>query len=159
MHTIKNLAKKISTYVAVLNNKFRNKIALVVILWLGDIRMRIAIKAAHNRHADLSFDYSDNDVNSKHIRQYIVLLDKAVMVGRGQNRRVERRERLFFINRKNFKAIRRRGWLPKNMMLDALRHNAFYFTDMKRNYQQEENNKNMARKRYANYLTKKYKAQ
>ena len=64
-------------------------------------------------------------------------------------------ERLFWINTKNFKKIRRAGWLPRTMKIEALKEKAFYVSSLERTYQEQYKAKQHAINKYITYLKSK----
>ena len=125
------------------NNKIRqyykklvSTIRQFVIKEIAKMRMRVGIKAVQAIHKYQSKKYLNPDY--KTLRQYIVLLERPVrkkkyylkrkgmklmLMYKTGNFTIE--ERLFWINTKNFKKIRRAGWLPRTMKIEALKEKAF----------------------------------
>jgi len=121
------------------NNKIRqyykklvSTIRQFVITEIAKMRMRVGIKAVQALHKYQSKKYLNPDY--KTLRQYIILLERPVrkkkyylkregmkimLMYKTGNFTIE--ERLFWINKKNFKKIRRAGWLPKAMKIEALK--------------------------------------
>jgi len=131
-----------------------------LILLYAHIRIRLGIKYTREIHKRESKPYIETQKDNKRIRNYIVLLDRIVKTKRGKNKGTLRlEEQLFWVNRQNFKSIRRAGWLPKGMHLDDLRKNAFYVSSMKRNYSEEYIAKEKAINKYINYLKEKHHIQ
>jgi len=112
--------------------------------------MRISANAADAVHRNIIKNEKYTDLNSKNIRQYIVLLELP------DKKRKKMIERLWWINRRNFKKVKRLGWLPEKMQLDDLRSKAFYYTDMKRSYPEEYQAKKRATTKYVFYLRAKH---
>ena len=129
---------------------FALKIMKPVFIYLSDTyainRMKVSVYAAKAVHRNLVSKQNYLEQNNKNIRQYIVLLELP------DKKRKKMIERLWWINRWNFKRVKRLGWLPPNMHLDELRHKAFYYTDMKRSYPEEYQAKKKAITKYVFYL-------
>lgn len=150
--------KSLVTTISQSISKLLRALLLKLVVVTGRIRMHVAVKAARTMHAHSAKQYALCDINNKRIKQYIVLLDKVEFVKskeKGKQRAV-RQERLFYINRHNFKSIKRRGWLPKNMDLGQLRYNCFYHSDMVREYSDDVAMIDDAQARYKAHLLKKY---
>lgn len=139
------MAKTIKSMIMRIKTKIKNKITLII----GKIRMRVAIKAVKEMHKAAAKHYAQADKDSKHILNYIVILDKPVKQKNGTFRI---KNQLFWINRKNFKRIRRGGWLPPQMKMDELRRKAFYVSSVTRSYTQEYIAKEKAINKYIEYL-------
>jgi len=148
-----------------LSQKFWKYLSNQKIVITARIRMRLGIKAAKEIHKLLSAKYAEQDKDSKRIKQYIVLLDRPVWKRKnyslkwvGQRLKITYQkyikieERLFWVNRQNFKKIRNEGWLPKSMHLDELKKKAFYVSSMKRNYEEEFKAIEAAMKKYIKYV-------
>ena len=124
-----------------------------IIIYITDsyaiLRMRVSVNAARTVHRYIIKNEKYNELNNKNIRQYIVLLELP------DKKRKKITERLWWINRRNFKKVKRMGWLPENMKLDELRHKAFYYTDMQRSYAEEYAAKKRATTKYVFYLRAK----
>lgn len=155
------------------NNKIRqyykklvSTIRQFVITEIAKMRMRVGIKAVQALHKYQSKKYLNPDY--KTLRQYIVLLERPVrkkkyylkrkgiklmLMYKTGNFTIE--ERLFWINKKNFKKIRRAGWLPKTMKIEALKEKAFYVSSLERTYQEQYKAKQHAIKKYITYLKSK----
>ena len=114
------------------------------------LRMRISVYATKTVHLNIIKNQKYNELNNKNIRQYIVLLELP------DKKRKKMIERLWWINRRNFKKVKRQGWLPDKMQLDELRHKAFYYTDMTRSYAAEYQAKKRATIKYVFYLRAKH---
>jgi len=56
------------------------------------------------------------------------------------------------VNRNNFRKLKRKGWMSRNLKLDDLRNKAFYVSDVKRTYQEEFAVREKASERYLEYL-------
>ena len=155
------------------NNKIRqyykklvSTIRRFVITEIAKMRMRVGIKAVQALHKYQSKKYLNPDY--KTLRQYIVLLERPVrkkkyylkrkgmkimLMYKTGNFTIE--ERLFWINKKNFKKIRRAGWLPKTMKIEALKEKAFYVSSLERTYQEQYKAKQHAITKYITYLKSK----
>lgn len=155
------------------NNKIRqyykklvSTIRQFVITEIAKMRMRVGIKAVQALHKYQSKKYLNPDY--KTLRQYIVLLERPVrkkkyylkregmkimLMYKTGNFTIE--ERLFWINKKNFKKIRRAGWLPKAMKIEALKEKAFYVSSLERTYQEQYKAKQHAITKYITYLKSK----
>ena len=155
------------------NNKIRqyykklvSTIRQFVITEIAKMRMRVGIKAVQALHKYQSKKYLNPDY--KTLRQYIVLLERPVrkkkyylkrkgmkimLMYKTGNFMIE--ERLFWINKKNFKKIRRAGWLPKAMKIEALKEKAFYVSSLERTYQEQYKAKQHAITKYITYLKSK----
>ena len=155
------------------NNKIRqyykklvSTIRQFVITEIAKMRMRVGIKAVQALHKYQSKKYLNPDY--KTLRQYIVLLERPVrkkkyylkrkgiklmLMYKTGNFTIE--ERLFWINKKNFKKIRRAGWLPKTMKIEALKEKAFYVSSLERTYQEQYKAKQHAINKYITYLKSK----
>jgi len=133
-----------SIYAAVL--KIKKKVSNRVILLIGKIRMSLGIKGATAVHRIMSKPYLDK--NNKEVRNYIVLLELPVR----KKNRIYTMERLHWVNRNNFRRIKRKGWIPKKTQLNDLRTKAFYMSDLKRSYSEEYTAREKATNRYLNYL-------
>lgn len=155
------------------NNKIRqyykklvSTIRQFVITEIAKVRMRVGIKAVQALHKYQSKKYLNPDY--KTLRQYIVLLERPVrkkkyylkrkgmkimLMYKTGNFTIE--ERLFWINKKNFKKIRRAGWLPKAMKIEALKEKAFYVSSLERSYQEQYKAKQHAITKYITYLKSK----
>ena len=155
------------------NNKIRQyykklvrTIRRFVITEIAKMRMRVGIKAVQALHKYQSKKYLNPDY--KTLRQYIVLLERPVrkkkyylkregiklkLMYKTGNFTIE--ERLFWINKKNFKKIRRAGWLPKAMKIEALKEKAFYVSSLERTYQEQYKAKQHAITKYITYLKSK----
>lgn len=155
------------------NNKIRqyykklvSTIRQFVITEIAKMRMRVGIKAVQALHKYQAKKYLNPDY--KTLRQYIVLLERPVrkkkyylkregiklkLMYKTGNFTIE--ERLFWINKKNFKKIRRAGWLPKAMKIEALKEKAFYVSSLERTYQEQYKAKQHAITKYITYLKSK----
>ena len=155
------------------NNKIRqyykklvSTIRQFVITEIAKMRMRVGIKAVQALHKYQAKKYLNPDY--KTLRQYIVLLERPVrkkkyylkregmkimLMYKTGNFTIE--ERLFWINKKNFKKIRRAGWLPKAMKIEALKEKAFYVSSLERTYQEHYKAKQHAINKYITYLKSK----
>lgn len=155
------------------NNKIRqyykklvSTIRQFVITEIAKMRMRVGIKAVQALHKYQAKKYLNPDY--KTLRQYIVLLERPVrkkkyylkregmkimLMYKTGNFTIE--ERLFWINKKNFKKIRRAGWLPKSMKIEALKEKAFYVSSLERTYQEHYKAKQHAITKYITYLKSK----
>ena len=148
--TIQTIRLKVITPVII----HLKRIIKPVLVYLTDsyaiLRMRISANAADAVHRNIIKNEKYTDLNSKNIRQYIVLLELP------DKKRKKMIERLWWINRRNFKKVKRLGWLPEKMQLDDLRSKAFYYTDMKRSYPEEYQAKKRATTKYVFYLRAKH---
>lgn len=155
------------------NNKIRqyykklvSTIRRFVMTEIAKIRMRVGIKAVQAIHKYQAKKYLNPDY--KTLRQYIVLLERPVrkkkyylkrkgmklmLMYKTGNFTIE--ERLFWINTKNFKKIRRAGWLPRTMKIEALKEKAFYVSSLERTYQEQYKAKQHAINKYITYLKSK----
>lgn len=155
------------------NNKIRqyykklvSTIRQFVITEIAKMRMRVGIKAVQALHKYQAKKYLNPDY--KTLRQYIVLLERPVrkkkyylkregmkimLMYKTGNFTIE--ERLFWINKKNFKKIRRAGWLPKTMKIEALKEKSFYVSSLERTYQEHYKAKQHAITKYITYLKSK----
>jgi hypothetical protein len=133
--------------VAAVKKLFRHLFCILVIE-TGRIRMKLGIKAVTILHRNMAKNEHYLDVNYKKLRNYIVLLEMPVE----KKGKKGLKEQLFWINRWNFKRIKRAGWLPKDMYMDELRKKSFYFSDMKRTYVEEFKAREKAMNRYIEYL-------
>ncbi len=134
-----------------------------VTIQIAKVRMYLGIKAAIQIHKHQSKQYLNPDY--KTLKQYIVLLDRPVRKKKYYFKRegkkiklmykinsVSIQERLFWINYKNFKKIKRAGWLPRTMKVEDLKNKAFYVSSLTRNYQDEYKARQQATTKYINYL-------
>ena len=155
------------------NNKIRqyykklvSTIRQFVITEIAKMRMRVGIKAVQAIHKYQSKKYLNPDY--KTLRQYIVLLERPVRKKKYYLKRKGMKlmlmyktgtftieERLFWINTKNFKKIRRAGWLPRTMKIEALKEKAFYVSSLERTYQEQYKAKQHAINKYITYLKSK----
>lgn len=135
--------------------KLINLYKRIIAVHSAKIRMKLAIKIVSKLHKLRAKPYIGKDKDSARIRFYIVLLQKPVF-----NKRTGRasiKERLFYVDRNNFKAIRRAKWLPEDMDLAKLAQHAFYVSSVTRNYVKEQLTRETAINRYVKYIKKKYK--
>lgn len=135
---------------------------LLVAVEIAKMRMKVGITAVNEIHKYYAKQYLDPDY--KTLRQYIVILErpmehkkysierKGLKLKLIKRRIVKMEERLFWVNFKNFKAIKKAGWLPKSMRIDELRAKAFYYTSLTRSYQDEYRAKQKAIKKYVTYV-------
>ena len=155
------------------NNKIRqyykklvSAIRQFVMTEIAKIRMRVGIKAVQAIHKYQAKKYLNPDY--KTLRQYIVLLERPVRKKKYYLKRKGMKlmlmykagtftieERLFWINTKNFKKIRRAGWLPRTMKIEALKEKAFYVSSLERTYQEQYKAKQHAINKYITYLKSK----
>lgn len=155
------------------NNKIRqyykklvSAIRRFVMTEIAKMRMRVGIKAVQAIHKYQSKKYLNPDY--KTLRQYIVLLERPVRKKKYYLKRKGMKlmlmykagtftieERLFWINTKNFKKIRRAGWLPRTMKIEALKEKAFYVSSLERTYQEQYKAKQHAINKYITYLKSK----
>mgnify|MGYP003402854627 FL=1 len=155
------------------NNKIRqyckkivSAIRQFVMTEIAKMRMRVGIKAVQAIHKYQSKKYLNPDY--KTLRQYIVLLERPVRKKKYYLKRKGMKlmlmyktgtftieERLFWINTKNFKKIRRAGWLPRTMKIEALKEKAFYVSSLERTYQEQYKAKQHAINKYITYLKSK----
>ena len=155
------------------NNKIRqyykklvSAIRQFVMAEIAKIRMRVGIKAVQAIHKYQAKKYLNPDY--KTLRQYIVLLERPVRKKKYYLKRKGMKlmlmyktgtftieERLFWINTKNFKKIRRAGWLPRTMKIEALKEKAFYVSSLERTYQEQYKAKQHAINKYITYLKSK----
>ena len=153
---------KIRQYYKKINSILRQ----FVITEIAKMRMRVGIKAVQALHKYQSKKYLNPDY--KTLRQYIVLLERPVrkkkyylkrkgmklmLMYKTGNFTIE--EHLFWINTKNFKKIRRAGWLPRTMKIEALKEKAFYVSSLERTYQEQYKAKQHAINKYITYLKSK----
>lgn len=153
---------KIRQYYKKINSILRQ----FVMTEIAKMRMRVGIKAVQAIHKYQAKKYLNPDY--KTLRQYIVLLERPVrkkkyylkrkgmklmLMYKTGNFTIE--ERLFWINTKNFKKIRRAGWLPKAMKIEALKEKAFYVSSLERTYQEQYKAKQHAINKYITYLKSK----
>ena len=153
---------KIRQYYKKINSILRQ----FVMTEIAKMRMRVGIKAVQAIHKYQSKKYLNPDY--KTLRQYIVLLERPVrkkkyylkrkgmklmLMYKTGNFTIE--ERLFWINTKNFKKIRRAGWLPRTMKIEALKEKAFYVSSLERTYQEQYKAKQHAINKYITYLKSK----
>lgn len=154
-HTLSVAAKKLAAW-----------IKLLITVEIAKMRMRVGIKAVQAIHKYQAKKYLNPDY--KTLRQYIVLLERPVRKKKYYLKRKGMKvmlmyktgtftieERLFWINTKNFKKIRRAGWLPRTMKIEALKEKAFYVSSLERTYQQQYNAKQHAINKYITYLKSK----
>ena len=155
------------------NNKIRqyykklvSAIRQFVMTEIAKMRMRVGIKAVQAIHKYQTKKYLNPDY--KTLRQYIVLLERPVRKKKYYLKRKGMKlmlmykagtftieERLFWINTKNFKKIRRAGWLPRTMKIEALKEKAFYVSSLERTYQEQYKAKQHAINKYITYLKSK----
>ena len=155
------------------NNKIRqyykklvSAIRRFVMTEIAKMRMRVGIKAVQAIHKYQAKKYLNPDY--KTLRQYIVLLERPVRKKKYYLKRKGMKvmlmyktgtftieERLFWINTKNFKKIRRAGWLPRTMKIEALKEKAFYVSSLERTYQEQYKAKQHAINKYITYLKSK----
>ena len=155
------------------NNKIRqyckklvSAIRRFVMTEIAKMRMRVGIKAVQAIHKYQAKKYLNPDY--KTLRQYIVLLERPVRKKKYYLKRKGMKlmlmykagtftieERLFCINTKNFKKIRRAGWLPRTMKIEALKEKAFYVSSLERTYQEQYKAKQHAINKYITYLKSK----
>ena len=153
---------KIRQYYKKINSILRQ----FVMTEIAKMRMRVGIKAVQAIHKYQSKKYLNPDY--KTLRQYIVLLERPVrkkkyylkrkgmklmLMYKTGNFTIE--EHLFWINTKNFKKIRRAGWLPRTMKIEALKEKAFYVSSLERTYQEQYKAKQHAINKYITYLKSK----
>ena len=155
------------------NNKIRqyykklvSAIRQFVMTEIAKMRMRVGIKAVQAIHKYQAKKYLNPDY--KTLRQYIVLLERPVRKKKYYLKRKGMKlmlmyktgtftieERLFWINTNNFKKIRRAGWLPRTMKIEALKEKAFYVSSLERTYQEQYKAKQHAINKYITYLKSK----
>ena len=126
--------------------KLKKQVSNRIILLIGKIRMYLGIKGATAVHRVMSKPYVDK--NNKEVRNYIVLLELPVK----KKNRIYWKERLHWVNRNNFRRLKRKGWIQKGIQLNDLRTKAFYMSDLKRTYSEEFAAREKATDRYLNYL-------
>ena len=143
---------KLATTISAAVRKAITQVRNQFILLFGRWRMQLGIKAVTEIHKIESRQYLPKEKDSKRIRNYIVLLDKPVKNKKGH---WETKEQLFWINRFNFKRIRRAGWLPPTMQMDALSLRAFYVSSVLRDYRAEYKAREHAYTKYTRYLKAK----
>lgn len=146
-------------------NKLTSYISYIITIKIAEIRMKVGIQAVNALHRIKAKNYIDLD--SKRILEFIILLDRAIVRKKPYIKwkwriipvlkfktvaKIE--ERLFWINRQNFKRIKRDGWMPANMHLDELRKKAFYTSSISRTYKDEYAAREKAITRYTDYLKK-----
>ena len=153
---------KIRQYYKKINSILRQ----FVMTEIAKMRMRVGIKAVQAIHKYQAKKYLNPDY--KTLRQYIVLLERPVRKKKYYLKRKGMKlmlmykagtftieERLFWINTKNFKKIRRAGWLPRTMKIEALKEKAFYVSSLERTYQEQYKAKQHAINKYITYLKSK----
>lgn len=136
------------------------------VLATARIRMRLGIKAVTEIHKMSARQYIPREKDNKRILNYIVLLDRPIIRRKYfvENWKLKYRnsvkieERLFWINRFNFKRIRRAGWLPSKMHLNDLKQKAFYVSSVLRSYPKEFAARENAMNKYISYLQETHKA-
>ncbi len=141
--------KKISVAVQkvkTLIQKAKTVIQTRIIMGIGKIRMNLGIKGATAVHRIMAKNYLDK--NNKEVRNYIVLLELPVK----RKNKIYKMERLHWVNRNNFRRLKRKGWMPQKLQLNDLRERAFYMSDVKRTYQEEFKSRERAVERYLGYL-------
>ena len=117
-------------------------------IWREITKLKLAMKVTSKWHAEMR----KNCTNNKNLVFYIVLLERPIV---DKKKRIFRKEeKLFWISRRNFQAIKRKGWLPGKMTCDQLRYNCFYYTDPRRSYVGDQYAKAKAIERYREYLGK-----
>lgn len=156
---------KTTNKLSVLARKLYAWVKLLVAVQVATMRMKVGITAVNEIHKYYSKQYLDPDY--KTLRQYIVILERphthfkysiernGLKLKLKKLRIVKMEERLFWVNFKNFKAIKKAGWLPKNMRIDELRAKAFYYSSMTRHYQAEYKAKQHAITKYTTYIKAK----
>jgi len=122
---------KTTNKLSVAARKLTAWVKLLITVEIARMRMKVGITAVNEIHKYYAKQYLDPDY--KTLRQYIVILERP---GNHNTYTIERKgwklqlvkrrivkfeERLFWVNFKNFKAIKKAGWLPKHMRIDELR--------------------------------------
>lgn len=120
-------------------------IKLKLILFRAEIEMRLAIRKIRHIHSKLK-EVRSNERENKH---FIVLLSLPYQDRKG---RIRIKERLHWVDRKNFRKLKSKRWIDRNVMFNDLRAKAFYTSDLNRDYQQEYAAKKKAISRYKTYL-------
>lgn len=143
---------KLATTISAAVHKAIKQVRNQFILLFGRWRMQLGIRAVTEIHKIESRQYLHKEKDSKRIRNYIVLLDKPVKNKKGH---LVLKEQLFWVNRFNFKRIKRAGWLPPTMHMDALSLRAFYVSSVLRDYRAEYKAREHAINKYLRYLKTK----
>lgn len=130
-----------------LYTKLSNHIIQRFVLWKAKLKLNLAIRATYN----MSQKDARSTQNMKNLNNYVVLLEIPI---RNKKNQVITAQRLLWINRRNFQAVKRKGWLPGTMCVDELRSKAFYFTNTERTYEQEMAARDRAWKRYETHILK-----
>lgn len=153
---------KTTNKLSVTARKLAAWIKLLITVEIAKMRMKVGITAVNEIHKYYAKQYLDPDY--KTLRQYIVILEqpmehkkysierKGLKLKLIKSRIVKIEERLFWVNFKNFKKIKKLCLLPKNMRIDELRNKAFYYTSLTRNYQDEYRAKQKAKTKYITYV-------
>ena len=105
------------------------------------IEMSLAIRKINHIHSELK----ETRYNERENRQFIVLLSLPTEKGW--------KERLHWVNRKNFRKLKDLGWMQRHVRYNELKEKAFYISDPSRSYQDEYKAKKQAISRYKTYIT------
>ena len=135
--------------------------------WRAEIEMKMAIRAVNSLYKKSRYESRFHTKGSeRETRLYLVLITIPVTkrlnyaerqkidknsTKKGRFVRIALKEKLYWVNRGNFRAVKRKRWLPITMKLDELREKAFYYTDSSRSYGQEQNARKAAIDKYKLY--------
>ncbi|HPD24949.1 MAG TPA: hypothetical protein PK285_11180 [Bacteroidales bacterium] len=125
--------------------KIKELILNAFIYMKANIQMRAAIRAVesiHKKNKKIRFNEREN-------RQYLVLLSIPYFTKKGT---FKYKERLYWVNRKNFRILKYKGWVKRGVNFAELRNKAFYVSDPDRSYENEYIAKKAAINKYKTYL-------
>ena len=131
------------------------KIYIKIITIIISTKAEIGIKSAIRVMQGIYSDSRKCRNNEKENRQYLTVIKIPVVKRKKRKRFLKPKEKLYWVNRHNFREVKRRGWLSGNMRLDELRAKAFYYTNAERTYQQEQIAVQKAINKYKTYMLSK----
>ena len=134
---------------------FFKKIYIEIMKLVVSTRAEISIKSAIRVMRGIYFDERERRDNERENKHYLAVIKMPVVRQKKGKYFLMSREKLYWVNRRNFREVKRRGWLPVNMKLNELRAKAFYYTSAERTYPQEQEARQKAIHKYRAYLLSK----
>ena len=129
--------------------------------WLIGFRAELEMKSAIRAMNGVYSKEREKRNYERENRQYLVLIAIPVIQTKplnplkgtfGTRKFLIKKDKLYWVNRGNFRAVKKAGWLPYTMFLNELREKAFYYTDESRSYVEEQKVKEKAIEKYRSYL-------
>ena len=120
--------------------------------WLIGLRAELEMKSAIRATNGVYSKAREKRNYERENRQYLVLLAVPAIKRRWNKKILIKKEKLYWVNRENFRAVKKARWLKPSMKLNELRGKAFYYTEKNRSYEQEQSAIQSAVDKYRSYL-------